>query len=381
MDPLDQAITDIIITPLSEFQHKTSILDTAHNSAVQQFSKTVGALFTPPAQFSGPAADAVSSLLSDYLQTETHLTGHGPSPLLTEANDNCQFVIKRLQYSIDTHTLWPSMSSHGTQAAMIGGGILDSTIDWAALETLLAEIAAGTLGLAAGGAIVLAGMAAMIEQRKMEELQDVVSVLIALTLAIPRISADAALPHTPSTVDYFAKTPKPIGQVPSDAELPHDPTLTPGQKADANELEREFGNTIDVSLIEYILGIIGKNVPRKIAQAMVRCLYLNGFLDAYITTDSGRSISTWGPFGHLQPSDLEGAWKDLRDVNSHADHLQEVDNALNGLKNRITYLNRMISEATMQGNADKVRIYTILRDAFQKTINTVYNLIDRPFSP
>jgi hypothetical protein len=165
------------------------------------------------------------------------------------------------------------------------------------------------------------------------------------------------------------------------------PRLTPEQQAAANELFKEFGGKIPQAYLEYLLKIIGTGVSLETAKAMIRCLFKAGYLalnDTSLVLNANYQDAWNSIIQHLDPNDLEGAWKDNNPsqvdttgappgTTSGGDHAGEVNAALRSLKNLINSLGKKINYLDIQlgkdpGNTDLANSkawYQSLKNLFQ----------------
>jgi hypothetical protein len=184
--------------------------------------------------------------------------------------------------------------------------------------------------------------------------------------------------------------------VTEEPQLPGRPQLTDAQKQLAENLAKEFGGNVPQAWIEYLLGVIGAGVSATDAAAMIRCLYKGGYLTMNDPRIGSRIYKgAWSSaIDHLDPNDLEGAWKDSQvpPINSHGNHLQEVKDAIQSLtdllkklSNKIGYLDSQIASSTdptVIGKLTAIRnIYETLRNAFQKTLDMAENAKTRSDEP
>ena len=78
---------------------------------------------------------------------------------------------------------------------------------------------------------------------------------------------------------------------------------------------------------------------------------------------------------HLTPRDLQGAWGDHNGYDTSADHWGEINGGLDSLRKYITSLNEKMADYTI--SPAKRAVYKTLRDAAQKTMDYVTNLINK----
>jgi hypothetical protein len=78
--------------PVGDFRRETKGLDANHYSYIQNFKNIMDGLFDPNVPFSGPAADALATLVGNYLRGEDALTGtprkDDPGDHISELLDN-----------------------------------------------------------------------------------------------------------------------------------------------------------------------------------------------------------------------------------------------------------------------------------------------------
>lgn len=124
-------------------------------------------------------------------------------------------------------------------------------------------------------------------------------------------------------------------------------------------LLNEFGGTIPEGVLQYLVRWLGAS---KRTAAVIRCLYQNGYLSlpssvynsAVLERDYRAALNA--VVNHLDPNDLEGAWKDtnpsevdpttIKDPRyvSGAKHFDEVQDGLEAIKKVITSLNKKITD-------------------------------------
>ncbi|HEY7414177.1 MAG TPA: hypothetical protein VH593_03225 [Ktedonobacteraceae bacterium] len=170
--------------------------------------------------------------------------------------------------------------------------------------------------------------------------------------------------------------------VPSGPTLPSG-DLTPGQNALVDQLFREFGGSIPKEVLQNLLRMLGTGVSLKTAAAMIRCLEANGYLNV---SDAGSKPldsnfnSAWEAiWQHINPNDLEGAWKDSNPTQvdpstisdpskgvSGGNHLGEVNDALQSVDNLISSLNKQLGH-----------LNTIISRAPDPTAPNIQTLISR----
>jgi hypothetical protein len=143
--------------------------------------------------------------------------------------------------------------------------------------------------------------------------------------------------------------------------------LTPEEVALIEDLFNDFGGTISDRVLQYLVRWLGAS---ELTAARIRCLYQNGYLSlpssVYTSAalESNYESALNAIVNHLDPNDLEGAWKDanpgevdpatIKDPRyvSGADHLKETKEALKSIRsfiisvdNKVKYLNDCISRA------------------------------------
>lgn len=157
--------------------------------------------------------------------------------------------------------------------------------------------------------------------------------------------------------------------------LPKGPEVTPGQQATIEDLVRELAAKLGVSAeslqkwLQLIAQALGPGISGEALKSIIRCLAAKGYLDASFK-------SGWNSVAdHLTPRDLQGAWGDYNGYDTSADHWGEVNGGLDSLRNYITMLNGKIADRTI--SAAQRAVYKALRDAAQKTIDYVTNLIQK----
>src|SRR5579859_3334567 len=89
--------------------------------------------------------------------------------------------------------------------------------------------------------------------------------------------------------------------------------LTPEEANLIEDLFNDFGGTIPKKVVQYLVRWLGVS---ELTAARIRCLYQNGYL--YLPSSVYNSLSLQrdcksalnAVVNHLDPNDLEGAWKD-----------------------------------------------------------------------
>ena len=157
--------------------------------------------------------------------------------------------------------------------------------------------------------------------------------------------------------------------------LPKGPEVTPEQQAAIEDLVRELAARLGVSVeslqkwLQLIAQALGVNVSGEALKSIIHCLVAKGYLDASVK-------SGWNTVGdHLTPRDLQGAWGDHNGYDTSADHWGEINGGLDSLRKYITSLNEKMADYTI--SPAKRAVYKTLRDAAQKTMDYVTNLINK----
>ena len=248
----------------------------------------------------------------------------------------------------------------GIVAVAIGLAIVDIVI--LVLEIIVA-ILGGVITIEVGGlgGVVIGGGEAVVDVGLIAAELEFIGTLILIDAAIWAAASLVALAiYRIQELIYQHQhalvTSRPI--------LPN-PELTPEGQAAVDDLFNEFGGTIPKQLLEYLVKWLGTSA---LAKATIRCLFQNGYLDlsGYTGTDprlNDANNNAWTNVNdHLDPNDLEGAWKDNNPSQvdpstippgstsvSGANHLKEVNGALDAIK-------RLISNLTNVINVDNAKI-------------------------
>ena len=135
--------------------------------------------------------------------------------------------------------------------------------------------------------------------------------------------------------------------------------------------------------INYLMRILGAGLTAKAAGAVIRCMISKGYMPQITDPSKASKIQialkrVWNSLGHLTQQDLEGAWKDVHPdrvtypkggLPSGADHLGEVQNAIQSLQN---FLNVALDALTNPATPENLRqVYQNLYDACDNTIQYV----------
>jgi hypothetical protein len=162
-------------------------------------------------------------------------------------------------------------------------------------------------------------------------------------------------------------------------------------------LLNEFGGTIPEGVLQYLVRWLGAS---KRTAAVIRCLYQNGYLSlpssvynsAVLERDYRAALNA--VVNHLDPNDLEGAWKDanpsevdpttIKDPRyvSGAEHTKEVKGALSSINSliisldkKMDHLNRFISQAS-DPNAPNI-LDMITQKAFLRKLKDVFTKLQQ----
>lgn len=144
------------IDPWNAFRQKSMILNTTYNSCVNQFAKVMGGLLTGSdgeVAFQGPAADALATLVGNFLDGENKLTGTSEDPLnqiglLPALADCCEKWARNLEQDLQNISTQPVVLENaalgitvvaGAGAAAQGGA--DVPWDIVALPLILGVVA------------------------------------------------------------------------------------------------------------------------------------------------------------------------------------------------------------------------------------------------
>jgi hypothetical protein len=142
---------------------------------------------------------------------------------------------------------------------------------------------------------------------------------------------------------------------PNSKEIP----LTAEEANLIGELSKEFGGTISRDVLRYLVRWLGAS---KFTAARIRCLYQKDYLwlpsSVYtsLVLESKYESALNAVVNHLNPNDLEGAWKDanpsevdpktIKDPGyvSGAKHAKEVDGGIKAIKKVLTSLDKRIGD-------------------------------------
>lgn len=252
------------------------------------------------------------------------------------------------------------------------GGIAALAIALAILDVLLLVVEAVVTAVTAGGALVIEGPVDIgLGAAEIGLILDLVAADLAVwivgTLAI---YAYNHLIHT-STSTPTASKPQVL-----QLNLPKGPEITPEQQGAVEDMVRELAAKLGVSAealqkwLQLIAQALGPGVSAAELKSIIRCLASKGYLDASLK--SGWNIVA----DHLTPRDLQGAWGDHNGYDTGADHWGEVNrDGLKGLRNYISDLDAKISDYST--SPTRRAFYQVLRNAAQKTLDYVTNLINK----
>jgi hypothetical protein len=191
MDPIDQFIEQVLITPLRHFRGQVSSFDTNHHDTVKQFSNHVGALFTGANPFSGPAANVIADLVDQYLQTELTLTGSGMSEHLATMSTTCDNSANYMEQSVESHQI-PSYNNKYADAALAFAGTVDTGAVAQGGLDIPWDIVALVASVVVGGIEI--GEAAWVCNQEATKLQDALEAVLAAKLVAEALRDTDELP-------------------------------------------------------------------------------------------------------------------------------------------------------------------------------------------
>src|SRR5579875_3541183 len=178
MDPINQFVTDHVITPLQQAAYHLPVMDAIHHACVRDYAQSVGQLFGPGGPFEGKAAQALSHAVNDYLAVETRLTAGDLSQRLSDAISMCDTTAASIQREMEeNYSLpWPDPSSDPTGLADLVGIVGGTTLE-EGVGGILAELAAALAAIAAA-------VATAYIENKVQEVDMVLMALLNLSNAI-----------------------------------------------------------------------------------------------------------------------------------------------------------------------------------------------------
>lgn len=251
------------------------------------------------------------------------------------------------------------------------GGIAVLAIGLAIADVLIVIVEAVVAVATAGGALVIEGPV------------DVGLTAAEITLILQLIAADLTIWIVGTLAIYayhhwvHTSTSTPTASKPQvlQLNLPKGPEVTPEQQAAIEDMVRELAARLGVSVeslqkwLQLIAQALGAGISGEALKSIIRCLAAKGYLDASLR-------SGWNTVGdHLTPRDLQGAWGDHNGYDTSADHWGEVNGGLDGLRRYIASLNEKMADYTI--SPVQRAVYKTLRDAAQKTLDYVTNLINK----
>jgi hypothetical protein len=350
--------------------HKRALLTTLELEP-NESSKVIKKL-TSADGFQGQAASTLQEVDYNLLKYKQDLHDRMSNTL-----DADQKLLDRIDEIINNTVHYLSSGGDGMlmsaavaiDGAAVGEGGLDVPVD------LLAVVASGVFAAAAGGAITAASWDIFDAMQTWVNAHQQIGLVGNYAIDLPTITV---VPMTRQAI-------------PSGVQLPHWEKwdkASPGEKA---AIEAAFGDLIKAGvspdLILYLVNMYSSMSLAKIA-AMLRCLLSKGYLDPssqmprrnrFYDQAVSKIQSAWNTVSqHLTPNDLEGAWKDVHNVISNANHIDEVQNGVNALYNLITMLEQHLDNDSNL-SASLRQIYQTMIDACQNMIDYVNdNVFDGP---
>lgn len=296
-------------------------------------------------------------------------TWNGPGALeMTTQFDSLSLSLSDLNLQIDAGGAQQTLNN-ACLVALAGIAVL--AIVLAVIDLLLLVVEA-VVAVATGGTAVV--VEAPLDAGVLAAQLELILALVAADLVVWAVDSLAIyayhhLVHTSTTTPEASKP-----QV-LELNLPKSPQITPEQQAAVEDMVRELAAKLGVSAealqqwLQLIAQALGAGVSAEELKSIIRCLAAKGYLDA--TLKSGWNIVA----DHLTPRDLQGAWGDHNGYDTSADHWKEVNDGLDGLRRYIAGLDEKIADYNT--SPAKRAFYKGLRDAAQKTIDYVTNLINK----
>lgn len=312
----------------------------------------------------------------------------------TQLSDNLLSLVRSLDHNQGTHNHWADQfddvrgKQTTAQVTIVGFAALNVGTDWIPVWGEI-DLPASLAAAAATVGEILSAVWEFLNTYKVIII--IASVAIGVGITFDELVLPQLLHHTVAMSITWRPT------------LPGIPGLTPEQQQAADDLFGEFGGQIPQAYLEYLLKIIGTGVSIETAKAMIRCLFKAGYLALNDTSAvlNANYQDAWNSIiGHLTPNDLEGAWKDNNPgevdttgappgTTSGADHLGEVNDALQSIQNLIKSLRNKLGYLDIQlgkdpGNTDLANSrawYQSMKDLYQNLYDWVKGKIAKGAPP